>query len=176
LVGASYRPTAKPRNVRRNFMTATFETNIKTNKRTLTIIFLTSWLFFTIIYFINRQAINGTEYIFVVAGIVICLYLLWMCFGSIRLIINSDKLIVEKKIFTVTYVRETYNIKNIDNIYKRTNDSANTSWDHGLIVDKNPVVIYFDFHKQQCKIGGGLEAFNADQIISEIKARKKSSA
>jgi len=157
-------------------MITPFEVNIKSNKRTLTMVFIAVWLLGVTAHFISKRSVEGKEYLFIFISILAFIYFLWLNFGSIKLILTAEKLVIERKISSVIFSRDSFNLSGIDNISKLANDIANTHWDRGLIKDTNPIVIYFDYNGQSKKIGEGLEEFNADKIISQIKLRKKALA
>lgn len=168
-------------------MEINFEINIKSNSRTGTITFLTFWLVLLFIIFLKNGITKWTDYLFIFVSLYILLYLFWLFWGSIKIILSSDKLILEKRLMNIKYWQTSYDLNKIENIQKRTNDKADTYSSYGKIgsgvfsyrpeflkiYDTNPSVIYFTYDKKKLKIGEGLEEFNADLIVQKIKAEKQ---
>lgn len=167
-------------------MESTFETNIKTNKRTGIIAFLVFWLVLVFVILSKRGITEPGDYLLIIVSLFIFLYLLWQFWGSDKVILTADKLTLEKRLLNIKWWQTSYDLSKVCDLQKRTNDQADTSssygkFDFGIfsyrpeflrVYDKNPSVIYFSYDDSRQKIGEGLEEFNAELIIKEIKARQ----
>jgi hypothetical protein len=153
----------------------TYEKTIKTNKRIGTIIFLMVCLLFTLGKIFNTEVFEGMELFLTAIGIFVFFYLIWMITGEVVFIMTKDELIVKRKIFRFILKRDLYSVHEISNIEKQMKTNADSYWRVGFLkfMDKNPIAILFDYSGTKVKIGEGLEGFNADEFIREIKKRKK---
>jgi hypothetical protein len=150
------------------------EIEINTNKRIYPIIFMMVWLGLVSTIFPGKKIIDAGYVIFASAGIFVFARLLWELFGSVRVILTNDQLIIRKNVFSIPFYSSRYELEKIEMPHSVENERAETGQNiMGFVIsDTNPNAIYFYYDHEAIKIGEGLEAFKAPTLVHEIKMQQ----
>lgn len=102
---------------------------------------------------------------------VYCFYwLLWYLTGKYEVRISNENLIIKKTIIGLNFKRKI-EIEKIRNIKYLENNDSSFYWNIGglLFLEKNPMIIEFEYLGKKISIGKECEKFEANEIIKEIK-------
>jgi hypothetical protein len=158
---------------------------IKSNQRKSTLIILIICLIAFLIGFRVDYLKGESNYLMMLACIVIFLIIVSIFWGTVRVVVDTSNMVVEDRIFGISYSKSIYLLDNISDLQSRLNDKANsyTSYfsadfevfeytpESSKIYNTNPVVLFFKYKGEMEKIGEGLESFNAELLKKEILKR-----
>jgi hypothetical protein len=165
----------------------TISLSINTKKRYGVIVFASVWVVISFIILLNKKIDGLATFILITIDAFLACYIVWLCAGRVVVTIYTDALTVTKKIGNTMITSRKYSYIHIGELWKRNNEKANTYWSLGSVrlggfsytpeflrlYDINPVVVYFEYKGRTIKLGEGLEEFNAELIVKEIKRRRK---
>lgn len=151
-----------------------YETIISTKKRIYPIVVSVIWLGAVISGFSKRNVIDWVYVVFVSAGILVFFHLLWELFGSVKIVLNNEKMILQKRIFGIPFYSPGYPLGKIEMPHNISNPPAESSGSFmGInIADNNYNLIVFYCDQVEYTIGEGLVPFKAPMLVQEIKMRQ----
>ena len=151
-----------------------YETIISTKKRIYPIVVSVIWLGAVISGFSKRNVIDWVYVVFGSAGVLLFLMLLWQLFGSVKVVLNTEKMILQKRIFGIPFYSPGYPLGKVEMPHNIENPSAESSGSFmGInIADNNYNLIVFYYDQEEYTIGEGLKPFKAPMLVHEIKMRQ----
>lgn len=92
--------------------------------------------------------------------------------------ITAEQLIVRKKVFDITIVTKSYDLKLVQELTIKSNAKEATGWNiNGLLLyDKTPKILNFKFNGASIDIGLTFDWKNIETAFNEIKKRQKNYA
>jgi hypothetical protein len=152
-----------------------YRTTVKPIKRLSTILFVIGLDILMVLKIRESASFNSTSFIYLAIGLVVSLIVFQKLFSELRIIILTDTLLVQKQILNISYKTDTYEIREMSDLRKINDESENTYWNFGgiLLSDKTQEVLTFRHKEKFIKIGLGFNWTNIEEVINEIRKRKK---